>query len=375
MSKVKTSVDQSPDCEQHIVSHEKGLKNTFLTALFSSFQKIIPSLISIVLALVAGAVVLLSAGFNPLQAYQAIFVGAFGDLRSFTEVLIKATPLILIGVGVIVPFFCRIYNIGIEGQFYAGAVCSTVAGIYLTGLPPVIHIIVVLLAGIAGGALWAVVAAWLKYRFGADIIVSTIMLNYIAIIGTNYLVSGPMMEDKVLGLQQSARISPSAMLPRILPPTRLHIGFIIALVLAVIMYFLVFKTSLGYAIRATGFNPNSARYAGVNVKTYTLLTMAISGGTAGLAGAVEIAGISYRLFKSISPGFGFEGIAVALLADTHPIGIIFTGILFGALRSGSEVMQMNVGIPSVLVIVFQGLVILSVVTFSFLRFRNKHKRS
>jgi simple sugar transport system permease protein len=241
---------------------------------------------AILAALAVSALILLAAGYNPVTSFAAMWHGAFGDLRTFTEVLIYATPLILIGSGLAVAFRCSIWNIGGEGQFYAGAVASTVVGIYVHGLPVYLDVPLILIAGAAGGALWGMLAAWLKVRFNASEIVTTIMLNYIAIAATSYLVTGPMMEV-AKHYPQTDRIDPSAMLPRFLPPTRLHIGFLVALLVAVVLYVLLFKTSTGYAIRAVGINPDAARYAGMNIPRNIMLAMAISGGTAGLAGGVD----------------------------------------------------------------------------------------
>ncbi len=323
-------------------------------------------LAAIVVALLIGALILIPAGYNPLVAYRVMWQGAFSDLRTFSEVLLKATPLIFIGSGLAVAFRCGIWNIGAEGQFYAGAVASTVVGIYLGSLPGFILMPLVLICGFIGGALWGMLAGFLKNRFGANEVVTTIMLNYLAIIGTSYLVTGPMIEE-VGKFPQTARINEAAWLPRFLPPTRLHIGFILALTTAFVLYLLIFKTSTGYAIRAVGTNPEAARYAGINVQRNILLAMAISGGAAGLGGAVEVAGLTYRLFQLISPGYGFDGIAVSLLVNNNPLGVILSGILFGALRSGSEVMQLSAKVPSVLVYVIQGLVILSVIVFGAYR--------
>lgn len=350
-------------------AYEAGVMRTNGKArLLNNLRDILTPIAAIFVALLVSGVILLAAGYNPLIAYKVMWQGAFSDQRAFVEVLLKATPLILIGVGLAVAFRCSIWNIGAEGQFYAGAVTATFIGIALGNLPGIILIPLVLLVGTISGALWGMLAGYFKIRFGASEIVTTIMLNYIAIIGTGYLVTGPMIEE-VGKFPQTARIAEAAWLPRILPPTRLHIGFVLAIVLAVLLYILIFKTSAGYAIRAVGINPDAARYAGMNIEANLLLAMAISGGAAGLAGAIEVTGLTYRLYQQISPGYGFDGIAVALLANNNPIGIIFSGILFGALRSGSEVMQMNAKVPSVLVFAIQGLVILSVVAFGVYRWR------
>ena len=334
--------------------------------ILNSLRGILIPIAAILVALLISGIILLMAGYNPLIAFKVMWAGAFGDLRTISEVLLKATPLILIGIGLAVAFRCSIWNIGAEGQFYLGAVFSAIIGIFLGDLPAIILVPLVLVAGMIGGAMWAMLAGYLKVRFGASEIVTTIMLNYIAIIGTGYLVTGPLIEEAGK-FPQTAKIAEAAWLPRFLSPTRLHIGFIIAVVLAVLVYLLIFKTSTGYAIRAVGINPEAARYAGMSVEGNIMLAMAISGGAAGLAGAVEVAGLTYRLYQQISPGYGFTAIAVALLANNNPIGVIFSGILFGALSSGSEVMQMNAKVPSVLVFAIQGIVILSVVAFGAYR--------
>jgi simple sugar transport system permease protein len=334
--------------------------------LLNRIKGILLPIAAILVALLISGLILLLAGYDPLLAFRVMWDGAFGDLRAFSEVLLKATPLILIGSGLAVAFRCSIWNIGAEGQFYAGAVFSALVGIFLADLPALLLIPLVLLLGTVGGALWAMLAGYLKVRFGASEIVTTIMLNYIAIIGTGYLVTGPMIEEAGK-FPQTAKIAEAAWLPRFLPPTRLHIGFILAVVVAIILWLLIFKTSTGYAIRAVGTNSEAARYAGMSVGGNIMLAMAISGGAAGLAAAVEVTGLTYRLYQQISPGYGFAAIAVALLANNNPIGVIFTGILFGALSSGSEVMQMNARVPSVLVFAMQGIVILCVVAFGAYR--------
>ena len=344
-----------------------------ISRLLSSLLGVLPPIAAILVALAVGGLILFAAGYNPVLAYQVMWEGAFSDLRTFTEVLLNATPLILIGTGLAVAFRCSIWNIGAEGQFYAGAVLSVTGALLLSGLPSLLLVPIVLILGVIGGALWGMLAGYLKVRFEASEIVTTIMLNFVATIGTSYLVTGPLIEEAGK-FPQTAQIAEAGRLLRFLPPTRLHIGFLLALALAFVFYVVIFKTSIGYAIRAVGINAEAARYAGIDVKKNILLAMAISGGLAGLAGAVTVAGLTYRLFQTISPGYGFEGIAVALLANNHPIGVIFTGILFGALRSGSEVMQMNAKIPSVMVFAIQGLVILSVVAFGVYQLHFKRRR-
>jgi len=300
--------------------------------------------------------------------------GVFGNLRVFTEVLLKSTPLILVGTGIAIAFRCGIWNIGAEGQFYAGAVLATWVGIHLTNLPHGLTVGAVFLAGILGGGLWAIIPGWLKIRLKVNEVVSTLMLNYMMTGLTSYLVTGPMQEAKKV-FPQTDEIVKAARLSNILPPTRLNIGFFVAVLVAIVMTIILFRTPLGYAIRTVGQNPETARYAGMRVNRSIIIAMLLSGGAAGLAGAIEVSGLTWRMYATISPGYGFDGIAVSLLAANNPLGTILSGFLFGALRASSELMQMNARIPSVLFKIIQGLTIAFVIAFSLLSRRAANEKS
>lgn len=338
----------------------QALRDALLAALFP--------IVAVAIALAFGAVLLFISGFNGWDVINVMLLGVFQDLRSVSEVLLKAVPLILIGAGLCVAFRANMWNIGAEGQFYAGAVTATLVGTSFPGLDAWIYVPLVMLAGALGGSLWAGIAGWLKVRFGASEIVTTIMMNYIALIGTSWLVTGPMKDSKA-AYPQSPRLFREAYIPDLIPGTRLHIGLAVALVLALVLYIYLYKSSAGYATRVVGINPNVARYAGMNAGRKMLIAMCISGAMAGLAGAFEVAGVTHRLYQNISPGYGFEGIAVALLAVNNPLGAILSGTLFAVLRSGSELMQITSQVPQVLVSVIQGVVILSVVSFAALKLR------
>jgi ABC-type uncharacterized transport system permease subunit len=320
---------------------------------------------AVLLALALSALLLQLNGFNAADLINVMVLGAVSDKRSIAEVLLKATPLILIGVGLCVAFRCSIWNIGAEGQLYAGASAATACGVNFVALPASFHIVLILVAGSVAGAAWGMLAGLLRVYFRAGEVVTTIMLNYVAIIFTSYLVTGP-LKDPAASYPQSARLARELWLPRFLPPTRLHVGILIAIAAAVAVYVFLFRSSAGYAIRVVGLKI-AAAYAGINVARNVLLAIAISGGLAGLAGTIEIAGVNYRLYQDISPGYGFEGIAVALLANNNPLAAIASGVLFAVLRSGSELMQMSAQVPQVLVFVIQGLCILSVAAFAVLR--------
>lgn len=343
-----------------------------LSTLIRIAKRLVMPALALGSALTFGAILMWSNGFNGMDLFRTMMFDVFQDKRSIAEILLKATPLILIGAGLCVAFRCGIWNIGAEGQLYAGAVAASFVGVAFEGLSPLLYVPLVMIAGVLAGAAWASIAGLLKIYFQASEIVTTIMLNYIAIISTSYLVTGP-MKDPNAAYPQSARLLREAWMPRILPETRLHIGILVAVLLAGLLYVFLFRSSAGYGVRVVGLSPDAARYAGMNVKRNTLLAICISGGMAGLAGAFEIAGVTYRLYQNISPGYGFEGIAVALLANNNPIGAIFSGALFAVLRSGSELLQINAQVPQVLVSVIQGVVILLVVAFGVYRVRPKFR--
>ena len=318
--------------------------------------------IAVSLALTVAGVLILAMGINPLSAYVAMFLGAFGSANSISETLLKATPLMLAGLGLAIAYNCKVWNIGAEGQLYIGAWLATWAGIVVSGIPQPIHILLLTLVGFMGGALWALIPALLKTRFQLNEIITTIMMNYIATIWISYLVRIPMIDPESYGYPQSQVLSISAWLPRILPETRLNIGFLMALVFAVILQILLFKTTLGFKITAVGANQEAARYGGMKIATTILMTMAISGGLAGIAGMVEIAGVHHRLRAGFSPGYGFTAIVVSLLGRNRPLGVVLSAILFGALIVGADSMQQSVGVPFFLSYIIQGLVVLFMVS-------------
>jgi ABC-type uncharacterized transport system permease subunit len=305
---------------------------------------------AVLVALACGAALLWLNGFDGSDVVTVMIFGSFQDMRSVGEILLKATPLILIGAGLCVAFRCSIWNIGAEGQLYAGAIAATLVGTNFDGLSVWVHAPLVMLAGALAGAAWAGIAAYLKVRFQASEIVTTIMLNYIALILTSYLVTGP-MRDASAAYPQSARLIREAWTPRIVSDMRLHIGIIVAVVLAVALYIFLQRSSRGFSLRVVGLNPIRSplcRDAGRPQRNDRNLHF--SGAMAGLAGAFEVAGVTHRLYQNISPGYGFEGIAVALLAGNNPLAAIVSGGLFATLRSGSEVLQITSQVPQVLVL-------------------------
>jgi ABC-type uncharacterized transport system permease subunit len=319
--------------------------------------------VSLLLALVAafavGSLLILTAGASIPTALHAFWRGAFGDRDALAETLVQATPLILTGLAMVVAFRARVWNIGAEGQFFAGAM----GVIWLTrtfpDLPGPLFFVAILAASAIGGALWGLVPGVLKARFGTNEVVVTVMMNYIMQYLVSYIVGGIWREPSSFYVETS-QIPEAAHYARILPPTRLNAGFLVALACAGLVYVLLWKTWLGYEIRAVGSNPVAARHGGVSVGAVFIVVMAISGGLAGLAGGGEVAGLHFRLRLDISTGYGYTGIIVALLARLNPIGAVFAAVLFGALVNGSTAMQITAGVPVALVYALQGLVLIFV---------------
>jgi len=314
-------------------------------------------------------------------AYGSLFYGSFGSVTEifhsiqtyystgdskafllaiypFTESLTTVTPYILAGLAVAVGFKCGLFNIGAEGQFGIGALCSAYVG-YAMHAPWYIHLPLALLAGAAGGAIWGAIPGLLKGLTGAHEVVTTIMMNYVSFRLSDWLLNGPMKASGFRPL--TPVIDNSAMLPQFFPdPLRLNWGFIIALAIAFLVYWFLFKTPIGFEIRAVGANPDGARYAGMNIVKNFVLAMTISGALAGLAGAVQVLGVDHWVGQGFSSGYGFDSIAIALLGQSHPLGVVLAALLWGTLRSGATNMQLTAGVPIEIISIIQGLVIVFV---------------
>jgi len=303
---------------------------------------------------------------NPLIAYQWLFKGAFGSTNSVAETLLKASPLMLTGIAFALAMRCGLFNIGAEGQLYIGALCSTIVGLYFNAFPIFIHLPLAIIAGFIGGGIWGLLAGYLKVRFGASEIITTIMLNYVALFLVSYMIHGPLLEPPGF-LPQTPLVEETARYPRILAGTRLHMGLIFATMALVLFYLLLWKTKIGYEIRVVGDNPSAANYAGMKPNRSILLTMFLSGGFAGLAGANEILGVLGRMVEGFSVGLGFDGIAVALLGQNTPLGIFLSSILFGAMRSGANIMQLSTGVPVAVIYIIQALIVIFLVSSELFR--------
>jgi general nucleoside transport system permease protein len=321
-------------------------------------------------------------------AYAAMFTGAIGNpieivntlgtwlttgsstqllnaIRPITESLLISVPYMLAGLGVAIGFQGNLFNIGAEGQLYIGGIGAALVGFGVTGLPWYIHAPLCILAGTLAAGLWGFIPGILKARFGAHEVINTIMMNYIAFRLLDYLLNGPLKSG---GTPATPIVLPTAILASIFPsPVRLHWGFFIALAMAVVVYWLLYKTTFGMEIRMVGANAKAARYAGISVPRTMALTMAISGALCGMAGAVHMLGVDHRMMQSFSPGYGFDAIALALLGNSSPLGVVLASLLFGFLRGGAVHMESVAGTPVEIIRIIQGLVIVFVAAPEIIR--------
>ena len=300
------------------------------------------------------------AGYDAATALAALWQGAAGSWYALTSAtLVRAVPLIIIGLGIALAFRGGALNIGAEGQFYAGAIAATWVGLHVAGRPAGVATTSVLLAATLAGMAWVVVPVWLKLRFGVLEVISTLLLNFVAESLVSLMVQGPLQEAQHI-YPQSDLIAEAARLP-LLPGTRLHAGLLLALVGAVALWYVFARTLWGFRLRAVGAGPRAAEISGrIDARRMGAVALLGSGALAGLAGGVEVSGVSYALFQNLSPGYGFTAIAVALLARLHPLGVVATGILFVALEAGAGAMQRDAGVPAVAVYVVEAVVIVVV---------------
>ncbi|MDQ3692711.1 MAG: ABC transporter permease [Chloroflexota bacterium] len=312
---------------------------------------------SILLALVLGAVLILSTGENPLAVYRAMFAGAFGTGDAFAETLVKTTPLLLAGLGVAIAFQMQLWNIGAEGQIYLGAIAATGTGLFLVpGWPAPALVAAMVLAGLLGGAAWGIIPGALRAFLGANEIITSLMLNYVAILFAEYLVHGPWRDPAAFGFPGTPRLPNAASLPA-WETTRVHLGLGFGLVAAVALWLVLRRTRWGFEIGVTGENPRAARYAGMPAKRTIIMVMALSGALAGLAGMSEVAGIGHQLQRNLSPGYGYTAIIVAWVGRLHPAGIVLVAVLLAGLLVGGDQIQMTMGLPAAIAPMLQGIIL------------------
>lgn len=319
------------------------------------------SVAAIVLSLVLAAAIMLAAGYDPIAAYSAMLDGAFGSPNSIANTLAKSTPLIFVGLACAFANKGGIFNIGAEGQLYMGAFFAAIAALALDGMPRIIVIVACLLMGcLAGGAVGAF-NGFLKAKLQINEVIVAIMLNYICKFFTSHLVNGPFKEEGSQTAKTGA-FGEDYMLTKLMERTQLTTAFLIAIALVVLLYFFFEKTRMGYNIRAVGENPKAAQAAGIAMSGTVVLTMGVSGALAGLAGATEVFGKMGRFIDLFSPGYGFTGIAVAVLGRNNPFAVLLSALLFGVIEAGSMKMSYEAGVSTSMISVMQGLVILFVAT-------------
>lgn len=341
----------------------KGILNSLLVPV-----------LAIITAVVIGGIVIAVVGGNPFAAYLGLVQGAFGSANALSETAVWASPYIYAGLAVALAFKGGLFNIGAEGQLALGAVVSALIGYALPGwlhtsLPWFIHLPLTIGLGVLGGAIWAAIPGVLKAYTGGHEVINTIMMNYIALNITSFLLNGPMRDPDPLNLSaRTPEIAVSARIPPIFPNLRVHWGFVIALFVAVLIWWLLQKTTVGFEIRMVGTNPDAAKYAGINVKWIIILTMAISGALAGMGGTIEVVALNYRHELGFSIGYGFDAIAIALLGKSNPFGVVAAAILFGAMKNGGTRMQFLTQIPVDIISVIQGLILLFVAADAIIRF-------
>jgi simple sugar transport system permease protein len=310
-------------------------------------------------------------------AYSALFIGALGSPGAISETLVAATPLMLAGLSVALAFRAGMFNIGAEGQLLAGAIAASYAGFTFTDLPAVVHLPLAVLAGALGGAAWGFVPGFLKARTGAHEVITTIMLNFIALRAVDFLLSTATFKRPERSDPVSRAVAESARLPGLGgDELRVHAGILIALLAAYGVWWLLFRSTIGFGWRTVGVNPKAAAYAGIGVGTTYIVAMATAGGLAGLAGATQLLGVQLSIFPGFSAGYGFDAIALALLGRTHPAGVVAAALLFGVLRAGATGMQAATSIPVDIIVVIQALIIVFIAAPALVReiFRIKTRR-
>lgn len=330
-------------------------QRTFAGMLARAWRVVSVPVVAVLLAALIGALILILSGADPFQAYAALFEGSFGSMKALGRTLEKATPLIFSGLAVAFAFKAGMFNIGAQGQLLLAALTSAVVGFSLKGLPPFIHAPLALLAGALAGGLYGALPGALKTYTGAHEVITTIMLNYIAINITDYLADGPFKDTSPGNIvARTPEIMAEARIPAL---GGVPVGFLLAVLVAGIVWWLLWRTTLGFEIRTVGTNPHAARYAGMKVASTLILAMAISGILAGLGGAVETQGVVGRYQPGFNVGLGFDGITIALLGKTHPFGVLPAALLVGAMKAGASQMQFSAGVAKEITDVIQALIL------------------
>ena len=331
-------------------------------------------LLAIVLTILSGIIIFSVLDKDPWLSLYTFFIQPLTTGFGFTELIVKATPLILIGAGLSIGFKANVWNIGAEGQFTMGAIAGGGTALFLSNQESLLVLPAVIVMGIIGGAVWGMIPAFLKTKYNANEILTSLMLSYVALLMLSYLVHGPWRDPGGYNFPESEIFSDSAMLPVLLQGTRLNLGTIFALLSVLITYLLISRTVLGYQFKVVGLAPLAARYAGFNRSKLIWLSMIISGGLAGLAGIAEVSGTIGQLLPSVSPGYGFTAIIVAFLGRLNPIGVLFAGLILALTYIGGENAQIEIGLPAAVTGLFQGIILFYLLACDVLaRYRLRYK--
>lgn len=323
------------------------------------------------------ALLITASGANVAEGFGALYEGAFGSGEAMLQSLVAGTPLIFTGLATVIAFRAKIWSIGQEGQMIAGAMGGYWASLYLAGMPAVVAVPLIILAGVTVGGALAALSGWLKTRFDVNEIISTVMMNYIVIYFLSYLLAGgPWTELGTTSYHQTPVLAANFQLPMLVSSTKLHVGFLIALIVTFVSYVIIEKTPLGYELRALGYNPTALRFKGTNVTRTVLIVMALSGGLAAMAGITETFGVDHRLKGDFMVGLGYTGIIVGMIGGLAPLGALIAALLFGALENGSLYMSVLSDIPPALVPAMQGILLLFFLCASVMvRYRVRFKRA
>jgi len=352
-------------------TQSKSTENKLVSTLTEA--SLVP-LLAIITAIVLGSVIIIIVGGNPILAYRGLIEGSIGSAKALSETAVWATPYIFAGLAVALAFKGGLFNIGAEGQLAVGAVASSLIGYALPEwlgfpLPALIHLPLAIIFGVLMGGVWAGIVGWLKAYTGGHEVINTIMMNYIALNTTSYLLNGVMKDRSPTNvIARTPLIAESARIPPIFEGLRVHWGFPLALLMAFLVWWLLNKTTLGFEIRTVGLNPDAAKYAGINVKKIIVLTMAFSGMLAGMAGTIEVTGLNYRHELGFSIGYGYDAIAIALLGKSNPLGVVLAAILFAAMRNGATRMQFLTQMPVDLISMIQAFILLFVAADAIVRY-------
>ena len=348
--------------EQKIAGEKEGKSGITRETIF----RLIAPLVAIVVALLGGAIVIAFSGVNPLFAYGELLKGAFGTSYCISEVFVRSMPLAFSGLAFAIAVRGGLFNIGAEGQLYVGALGATLVALFLPGLPSFVLVPLSIIAAFLFGAVWGAVPAILKAKWNVNEFVNTVMMNYIGLYMVNFFVSGPLREPRVSGRPQTITFVETSWVPKIFSGTRLSYGFVILIVTAILLYILLWHTSLGYQIRVIGQNRKAASYSGMKGTRLMITTLMLAGAIAGMGGGLEATGLQHRLIANFSPGYGYTGITVSLLGRNHPLGVIVAAIFFGIIRTGCRSMESVAHVSYYVNVIIEGLILIAILSSDYL---------